>query len=203
MGFFVGKKKVNKRTHAYSHDADFLPSPLETFEDNHTYPFVFPQLFKEDEATGETHLALSSDSTCVNGLRSSREGYETLTLTPKRRHSVGHRVNSPSAVNGGAGGGYRDECVFPDWMQGAWEDVSVEGGELRYRDGVGFVSYRGRCVRMHPGHPDRFVVEMETGCGERAHRCLLFQQRDRNVMEFQLGKHLKVFCFMSKLGREK
>ena len=31
VGFFVGKKKVNKRTHAYSHDADFLPSPLENF----------------------------------------------------------------------------------------------------------------------------------------------------------------------------
>ena len=38
------------------------------------------QLFKEDPDTGLTHVALSSDSTCINHLYSSQDGYETLHL---------------------------------------------------------------------------------------------------------------------------
>ena len=35
---------------------------------------------------------------------------------------------------------------------------------------------------------DRYVVHLETTCGEAKHYCALFKQRDANVMEFQLGE---------------
>jgi hypothetical protein len=45
--------------------------------------FVFFQLYKEDPATGEIRLALSSDSTCTSHLKTSSDGYETLMLRPR------------------------------------------------------------------------------------------------------------------------
>ena len=42
--------------------------------------FSILQLFKEDPETGLTHMALSSDSTCVNHLYSAQDGYETLHM---------------------------------------------------------------------------------------------------------------------------
>ena len=45
----------------------------------------FLQLFKEDPETGLTHVALSSDSTCVNNLYSSQDGYETLHMAKEEQ----------------------------------------------------------------------------------------------------------------------
>ena len=39
------------------------------------------QLYHEDPETGKMYVALSSDSTCQNDLKSPKEGYETLVLT--------------------------------------------------------------------------------------------------------------------------
>ena len=49
------------------------------------FPGFFLQLFKEDPETGLTHVALSSDSTCVNNLYSSQDGYETLHMAKEEQ----------------------------------------------------------------------------------------------------------------------
>lgn len=143
---------------------------------------LFSQLFKEDPSTGLTHVALSSDSTCVNHLYSSQDGYETLHLArqEKKKQRRSHEDNQHPE---------HPRCIFPDWMQGQWEGVNVQGGEMSYRDETNFVTYRGKCVRSTE-HSDRFVVSLDTDCGQPAHYCALFQQRDVNVMEFQLGKEM-------------
>ena len=46
------------------------------------------QLFKEDPETGLTHVALSSDSTCVNNLYSSQDGYETLHMAKDEHRGI-------------------------------------------------------------------------------------------------------------------
>ena len=38
-------------------------------------------MYKEDPETGQMRIALSSDSTCQNDLRSPKDGYETLSLS--------------------------------------------------------------------------------------------------------------------------
>ena len=126
-------------------------------------------------------MALSSDSTCTNHLFSAQDGYETLHLEKEEAVAAEDEASA------------HPQCVFPDWMQGAWEGVTIEGGEMVYRDEVGFATYRGRCVTT-ADHVDRFVVNLKSDCGEPAHYCALFQQRDVNVMEFQLGKSFKT-CF--------
>jgi hypothetical protein len=142
------------------------------------------QIFKEDPETGLTHVALSSDSTCVNNLYSSQDGYETLHMakegnTALAPATVNASNNSPAVVH--------PQCIFPDWLQGRWEGLTIDGGTVSYRDEVNFVTYRGKCLAQSP-EADRYVVRMETDCGETAHYCALFKQRDANVMEFQLGK---------------
>ena len=54
------------------------------------------------------------------------------------------------------------------------------------------MTYRGKCAAASP-EADRYVVHLETSCGESKHYCALFKQRDANVMEFQLGKSAKCF----------
>ena len=48
------------------------------------------------------------------------------------------------------------------------------------------MTYSGKC--MAAPEADRYVVHLETACGEAKHYCALFKQRDANVMEFQLGE---------------
>ena len=40
-------------------------------------------LYEEDVESGHIRMGLSSDSTCINHLRSPTDGYETLSLRPK------------------------------------------------------------------------------------------------------------------------
>ncbi len=53
----------------------------ETLNVNKCVSFKWLQLYKEDPETGKMYVALSSDSTCTNDLKSPKEGYETLVLT--------------------------------------------------------------------------------------------------------------------------
>ena len=141
------------------------------------------QLFKEDPDTGLTHVALSSDSTCVNHLYSSQDGYETLHMAKEKKE--------PS-VPAAASEEQHPQCIFPDWLQGEWEGLHIDGGTVTYRDEAEFVTYRGRCVSAAPdGGGDRYVVHLETDCGRSTHSCALFKQRDANVLEFQLGEFMR------------
>lgn len=155
------------------------------------------QLFKEDPSTGITHVALSSDSTCVHNLYSAQDGYETLHL--EKDNDEEDEITALSLTSGSSSSsltGSGASCLFPDWMQGKWEGLGIEGGEMVFRDAANFATYRGKCVESGAAdRPDRFVVELKTDCGRKSNYCALFQQRDVNVLEFQLGKHLEDFFF--------
>lgn len=152
--------------------------------------FLF-QLFKEDPDTGLTHVALSSDSTCINHLYSSQDGYETLHLE-KLEAAPSTTTTALSTPEVPA----EPTCSFPEWMQGKWEDLTINGGELTYRDESNFVTYRGKCLEAidsnneESGSNDglRYLLHLTTDCGSPSFNCALFHRRDSNVMEFQLGK---------------
>jgi len=127
-------------------------------------------------------VALSSDSTCTNHLYSSQDGYETLHLEkvdpPPPPHSVAEVLD-------------KNSCVFPQWMQGKWEGLSIKGDEFTYRDEANFVTYKGKCLQSVDESEQsglKFLLYLQTDCGTPTFNCALFQRRDTNIMEFQLGK---------------
>ena len=151
------------------------------------YIFIL-QLFKEDPETGLTHMALSSDSTCVNHLYSSQDGYETLHMEKIEQPQQPQDIMVSSA-----------RCEFPKWMKGTWEGLTIgNNGEFSFRDEDNFVTYRGHCVtEMPPAEENldglegqRYLLFLSTDCGTTSYSCALFQRRDVNVLEFQLGKPL-------------
>jgi hypothetical protein len=144
------------------------------------------QLFKEDPETGLTHMALSSDSTCVNHLYSSQDGYETLHLEKIEQPQEPQQDIMVSSAR----------CEFPAWMKGDWEGLSIgDNGAFTYRDEDNFVTYKGHCVtEMPPAEENldglegqRYLLFLQTECGTTTYSCALFQRRDSNVLEFQLG----------------
>ena len=165
------------------------------------------QLFKEDPDTGLTHMAFSSDSTCVNHLYTSQDGYETLHLE-KEDEIQDDTSLSISSINS-----QEEEslCSFPQWMNGHWEGLTVDGSSFVYRDEHNFVTYKGKCleaVDQSASNNDRdaelgkvglkYLLQLKTECGEVSYNCALFQRRDSNVMEFQLGKLSFIFMGIMK-----
>ena len=130
------------------------------------------QLFKEDPETGLTHMALSSDSTCVNRLFSAQDGYETLHLQ-KETDVQDEQVKEA-------------ECEFPEWMQGTWEGLEINQGRMTYRDETNFVTYHGKCMTI--SGVDRYLIHATTDCGAPSYNCMVIKQRDRNALEFAFGK---------------
>jgi hypothetical protein len=149
---------------------------------------IFFQLFKEDPDTGLTHVALSSDSTCTNHLYSSQDGYETLHLE-KLEPATTKTTTSTTEPEVPS----EPTCLFPEWMQGKWEDLTINGGEVTYRDESNFVTYRGKCLESIDDRDEtgstgsRYLLHLQTDCGSPSYNCALFHRRDSNVMEFQLG----------------
>jgi len=136
-------------------------------------------------------VALSSDSTCINHLYSSQDGYETLHLE-KLEAAPPTTTTALSTPEVPA----EPTCSFPEWMQGKWEDLTINGGELTYRDESNFVTYRGKCLEAIDSNNEdtnnadglRYLLHLTTDCGSPSFNCALFHRRDSNVMEFQLGK---------------
>ena len=123
------------------------------------------QLFKEDPETGKTHMALSSDSTCVSHLYNSQHGFETLHMEkieePQEEPTQDIMVSSA-------------RCEFPKWMIGNWEGLTIgSNGEFTFRDEVNFVTYRGHCVTEMPPAEEkidglegkRYLLYVSTDCG--------------------------------------
>ena len=135
-------------------------------------------LYEENEMTGEIKFALSSDSTCTNHLRSPVEGYETLTLRPKLQKAW------PSRFLGA------ENCDLPDWAQGKWEHLHVQGGTLLLKDHRNFKTYTGKCVPQTGSsvHPERFLLYTRTQCGDEHYKCVWLKNRGENALEFQIGK---------------
>ena len=97
-------------------------------------------------------------------------------------------------------------CSFPEWMNGHWEGLTIDGSSFVYRDEHNFVTYKGKCleaVDQSASNNDRdaelgkvglkYLLQLKTECGEVSYNCALFQRRDSNVMEFQLGKSDCIF----------
>ncbi len=134
---------------------------------------VLEQLYREDESTGEISLALSSDSSCTNHLRTSADGYETLTLRPRAR---------PTEWPG-------ERCRLPDWAQGKWEHLHVDGDTIVLKDQRNFKTYEARCVSAaRQDDEERFLLYARTQCGDEHYKCVWVKNRGSNAMEFQIGK---------------
>ena len=154
------------------------------------------QLFKEDPDTGLTHMAFSSDSTCVNHLYTSQDGYETLHLEKED-----NTIETSVSIDGASSYEQERTCIFPEWMNGELEGLSIDGDHFTYRDEQNFVTYRGKCLEPYDQLASnnakdaemgkvglKYLLQLKTECGEVSYNCALFQRRDSNVMEFQLGK---------------
>ena len=146
-------------------------------------------------------MAFSSDSTCVRHLYSAQDGYETLHL--EKIQDQEEKVETT--------------CVFPDWLQGKWESLTIEGSKFTYRDEHNFVTYTGTCmdfvnsdefIRLEEagenGKSDlKFLLKLNTECGASSFNCAQFQRRDSNVMEFQLGKGVIKLVLLTQRGCQK
>ena len=102
-------------------------------------------IYKHDPRVGVTWLSLSNDSTCQNQLLSHNNGHQTVQL-----HDL---KPSPRKCNVG---GY----TLPHWSHGDWDEVSVQGGVIMYRDHVNFVQYKLTAV-SGTGQDDRYLVRVE------------------------------------------
>ena len=145
---------------------------------------------------GYTWLGLSNDSTCTHQLFSHSAAYETLQL---------HSLKQPQ----------RDSRSYslPQWAQGHWESVSVKGGRLVYKSDEEMLTYS--LHTLSSPLPNRYLVRLESSCGQSAYACLAMEMRTNNIMELMLGKQGKsshqqlcqVENFTSKqwitLGRDK
>lgn len=131
-------------------------------------------LYREEPGTGRVYVSLSSDSTCSTQLSSATSGYESLILTPVAERSLPADVESA-------------KCRFPDWSQGPWDRVNVQGGTFVFRDTQRFVTLTARCVARQSSSGDLLAVHGVTQCGEELYYCLRLRRRSLNVMEFQLG----------------
>ena len=124
------------------------------------------------EVGGVTWLSLSNDSSCTSGLQSPDRGYQTLQL---------HSLQTG-----------RERCEdysLPDWAQGDWGEVRVEGGRVVYRDQQRLRQFQLQAVSSP--RPGRYHVRVEAGhCGgrEAGWACLSVEQRNHNVMEVRLGR---------------
>ena len=139
--------------------------------------------YHQDEYSGEIKFALSSDSTCTNHLRSPTEGYETLALRPQLQkpwptHFVG------------------DVCDLPDWVQGQWEYLHVQGGSVLLKDNRNFKTFSARCVKKQ--NEEKFLLYARSHCGEEHYKCVWFKNRGINALEFQVGKYLHPFLIFQE-----
>ena len=133
--------------------------------------------YSEDEYTGEIKFALSSDSTCTNHLRSPTEGYETMALRPTAQGPW------PSHLT--------ESCELPEWVQGQWEYIHVQGGTVLLKDNRNFKTYTARCIKSR--NEEKFLMYARSHCGEEHYKCVWFKNRGINAIEFQVGKSIATF----------
>ncbi|KAK7582264.1 hypothetical protein V9T40_013709 [Parthenolecanium corni] len=138
-------------------------------------------LLREDSASGTVYVAFSSDSTCVTDLNSSQSGFETLVLNPQS--------NSPTLIA-------ERTCRFPNWLQGHWELVNVNGSFFTFTDTTLFKSFTFQCLNfddserrydfpMSIDEERKILVHGRSHCGEETYLCIWLKRRGPNVFEFQ------------------
>ena len=104
----------------------------------------------KDMETQIISMALSRDSTCRHGLYSSTKGFETFILYARQEKPW------PSLVR-------KSSCMFPAWMEGEWNDVSVKGNTLIYKDRYqNLKTYTSACVQQSFRHKNRYLIYSRT-----------------------------------------
>lgn len=78
-----------------------------------------------------------------------------------------------------------ESLEFPPWLQGQWQFIDVEKGQLVYRDQNSFKSYRMNLVNQL--NEDKFIVLSRSQCGEESFKCLWVRKLDANLLEFQMS----------------
>ena len=137
-------------------------------------------MYYEDEYTGHIQFALSSDSTCTNQLRSPTEGYETLHMRPKIQPKAWPAV-------------LEDNCQLPEWTQGKWEFLHIQGGTVLLKDNRNFKTYSAKCIQQKD--EEKYLIYARSHCGEEHYKCVWFKNRGLNAIEFQVGKWKIHFVF--------
>ena len=109
------------------------------------------QLMSKNESGDTISISLSRDSTCRHGLHSSKKGFETFLLSPKLGKPW------PSVVR-------KSSCIFPAWIEGEWNDVSIKGNTLTYKDRrkEHLKTYTSVCVQQSFRHKNRYLIYSRT-----------------------------------------
>jgi len=124
-------------------------------------------------------------------LRSATKGYETLALKPKPHKSWPLQVQEEGK-----------SCILPEWSQGKWEHLHIQGGTLLLKDHRNFKTYSAKCVNPKNWvHQERFLLYSRTHCGDEHYRCVWLKSRGDNTLEFQIGKlAMRYICCHNPLG---
>ncbi|XP_069998790.1 uncharacterized protein [Penaeus vannamei] len=148
-------------------------------------------MFLEEAGTGRVLLAFSEDSTCVNGLNSASDGFETYDLTSYPAPPLPPQVTLAN-------------CTFPRSLLGYWHHTYVEERTIMFKDYRNYKSYTATCVQdLNDG--ERFIVYARTHCGDWNYNCMWLKRRSANILEFMLGLYpSEVFddrlCDYAKFG---
>ncbi|XKL65945.1 hypothetical protein PGB90_009365 [Kerria lacca] len=141
-------------------------------------------LYTEVSGNSTVYIAFSSDSTCTTDLKNSQSGFETFVLTSQ--------TNAQLQVS-------EKNCRFPNWLQGHWELVTVDGKLLSYTDTVHFKTYIFYCLTydeserryefpISADEDKKILVRGRSHCSEEEqYTCMWIKRRGPNVFEFQLS----------------
>ncbi|XP_012527011.1 uncharacterized protein LOC105831431 isoform X2 [Monomorium pharaonis] len=131
-------------------------------------------LYHVDNKRGKTYMAFSSDSSCIQNLDNSTNGYETLILSK----SINQKKVPDYVKN--------HVATFPKWAQGLWEEALIINRTMTFTDLNGYNSYTFIAVESNE-ETGRYVVYSKDQCEQAAFVCLMMRQRSENVLEFSLG----------------
>ena len=121
-------------------------------------------------------------------------GVNNCTLPDKNKKLLSSNIEQRFK---GRGGG---ECDFPEWMQGKWEHVHVDGGTMLLKDTRNFKTYTAKCVGQanpvaHSEDRERFLVYARTQCGDEHYKCVWLKDRGDNALEMQIGEFRKALFY--------
>ena len=84
-----------------------------------------------------------------------------------------------------------ESCELPEWVQGQWEYIHVQGGTVLLKDNRNFKTYTARCIKSR--NEEKFLLYARSHCGEEHYKCVWFKNRGINAIEFQVGKSTATF----------
>lgn len=74
---------------------------------------------------------------------------------------------------------------FPPWLQGQWQSIDVDKGQMVFRDQSSFKTFNMNLLNQ-PSE-DKYIVSRRSQCGEKTFACIWIRKLDNNILEFQIG----------------